>query len=130
MAVGFLHRLGVLGGVGIGLGVLVRRCIGSRARRGQLAITNSGTFGRPGMSARTAQHARHHVEGARVAEDLAADVVAQVRVRGGAGDDHARGGRDQQGRDLGDQAVADGQQGVVAERAVRIGMPELERRRW
>ena len=47
------------------------------------------------------------------------------RLGGRAGDDHARGGGDQQGRDLGDQAVADGQQGVVAE-GLADRHPELE----
>ena len=46
--------------------------------------------------------------------ELAGAVGAHVVLGGGAGDDQAGGDREQQGRDLGDQAVADGQQAVAS----------------
>ena len=54
------------------------------------------------MTARGREHA-----------ELGADVFAEALVRGRAGDHDAGGGRDDERRDLADQAVADRQDRVV-----------------
>ncbi len=80
-----------------------------------------------GRHARHEREAEHHHrrdhEGARLSEQLAADVLADIgrqTVLGrDARDDHARADRDEQRRDLCDQAVADGQDRVLLERVAR-----------
>src|SRR4030095_16401534 len=48
-------------------------------------------------------------------DDLAEDIFAKVRAAARAGDDQAGGQRDQEGGNLADQPIADGQLGVEVE---------------
>jgi hypothetical protein len=67
--------------------------------------------------------AARHQEHAGLGRELPTDRVAQVAVAvlvGGAGDDQAGGHGAQQGRDLGDHAVADGQDRVLVDRRAEL----------
>ncbi len=64
-------------------------------------------------------------EHARLGEELLAEISAEGFVGRGAGDDQAAGDGDQQRRNHGDQAVADGEHGVGLER-VAEGNVELK----
>ena len=65
-----------------------------------------------GQQRQQKQQAGGHAERLRVAAELAEQRLVGRAGDAGLGDDDAGGGRDDQRRDLRDQAVADGQQGV------------------
>ena len=65
--------------------------------------------GRPGMTPRTPRIPPDVAEGLRVQDDLRGDVLPHVVGRPGPRDHDARRGGDEQGRDLGDQPLADRQ---------------------
>ncbi len=73
-----------------------------------------------GNDAQHQQDRRGDGQGARVVEQLGRDLAAHVLGRGHPGDDDRGRGRQQQRRDLGDQAVTDGQQRVVVHRRAEI----------
>src|SRR6266849_661597 len=66
-----------------------------------------------------------NLQGAAAGEQLGAEIDGEGGVRGGAGHDHAAGHRDQKRGDHGDQAVADGKDGVGFERLAKRNV-ELE----
>ena len=113
------------------LGVALR--LGVDPRRGeqhQAAGDDEGELGQARDQAQRetaeAGDAQRHLPGHQLAHDVGAHVVL-TRV---AGDDEAGGDREQQGRDLGDEAVADGEQAVgvdgVAEGHAVLGDPDGE----
>ena len=67
----------------------------------------------PGIDAEHAEHAGGDGERARRREHLLGDLAADVVLLADARDDHRRGDRDQQRRDLRDQPVADREQDVA-----------------
>ncbi len=69
-------------------------------------------FGSPGIRARADERHRRGGQRPPAGQQLVGDIVAEVRFRGGAGRDETARHRDQQRRDGGDQALADGQDGV------------------
>ena len=77
-------------------------------------------MGQPGHQRHRAQHDRHRPQHAGLAEQLHAEVVPEGVAGAGARDDDAGGGGHEQRRDLGDQAVAHGQQGVGLERGSEV----------
>ncbi len=78
--------------------------------------TMNGKVGRPGVKAKKHQHESRDLERPGFGHELVLDVQAQMAFAGGAGDDHAGGGGDHQGRDLADQTIAHSEQGVGLER--------------
>ena len=84
----------------------------------------NGTFGRPGTIATAHDRAAAELQRALVPRELVQQVGTEVHLRRGAGHDEAGRQRDQQRRDLRDQAVADGEEAVrldrVAERQVLL----------
>ncbi len=79
------------------------------------ASTN-GIFGSPGIRQSVSAAKPAIRSGIRLFGDLADDVRAHVVVARGPGDDQAGGDREQQRRDLGDEAVADREQAVRRDR--------------
>ena len=64
----------------------------------------------PGTRARAKAEERGDAERGRIGAELAEQRLVGRAADAGLGHQHAGGGRDDQRRDLGDQAVADGQQ--------------------
>ena len=85
-------------------------------------------FGMPGIRASDKQTSAHDPQRARGAEHLLADIGAERVVGRGARDHNAAGHRNQQRRNDGDQAVADGEDGVGLERLLGTARPAEIRR--
>ena len=88
-------------------------------------MTRKGTVGRPGTSAEQRHDARADGERARVRQQFAAHVAREVRRGGSLRRDDARRGRDDERRDLRDQAVADRQDRIGLDRVADGHAAEL-----
>ena len=66
------------------------------------------------------QHRRRQQHHARIAKQLPDHLLTNVLIGTDAGDDHARGGRNHQRRDLGHQTVTDGQQRIAFRRVSHV----------
>ena len=89
-----------------------------RAQAEQRGGHEEGQQGQPREQRDDPENARGHAERPRPERELPDELLAQLRLGGGAGDHDARRGRDDQRGDLGDQAVADGEDRVGGERVV------------
>ncbi len=86
----------------------------------------NGSFGRPGTRPIAAMTPPAIIGARGWPQDLAGDLRAEVGLAAGAGDDDARRGRDQERRDLRDEAVADRQDREGVERRRENDMPLLQ----
>jgi len=75
-----------------------------------------GDLGHPGNQGEDEEDGGRRADGLRLHEELLGDVLPEIGRGGGARHEHAGRRRDDEGRDLRDQAVADRQQRVVAGR--------------
>src|SRR5690606_4919324 len=69
-----------------------------------------------GEDAKEAEHAAHDFQRARVPGELAGDLVAEVAVLGGAGDEQTGGHRNDERRDLRNEAITDREQRELLQR--------------
>ena len=106
-------------------------CLGRRWAMTSTAppTSRNGSLGRPGIMASAMIAPPAICMARRCAPNCLSRSLPMSLVGGGAGDDQAGRDRDEQGGDLGDQAVADGQQAVRRDRRRRSTGAAAPRRR-
>ncbi len=113
------------GGASAAAAVASAAAVSSRAldlvggQQHQATGDDEGDLGQARDQAQREGRAAGDPQGQLLAAELLEDVRAHVGVAGGAGDDEAGGDREQQRRDLRDQAVTDGEQAVGLDRVAQ-----------